>query len=144
MYDDKRQILLQTGTHAAIDLTAAAVQTFGWLAVENVRATRIGIKITTATVSSGSIVINFRRRPTFASSSGQSSLGTITVPTAIAANKVYYKDITPVNMTEFDQVVVEVTTAAAGGGAAGQGVAFLVVDYDAETPANDSNMVASA
>lgn len=144
MYDKIPSPRLQTGSHAAVDLTSAAVQSFAWSLQMNARVFRIQAKVTTATVSNVSIVLTFRRRPTFASASGQSTLGTITIPTAIAANKVYYKDITPVNCDVGDQIVVEVTTAAAGGGAAGQAVCDYIADYDPESVANFSNFVASA
>lgn len=144
MYDQIPSPRLQTGTHAEIDLTSAAVQSFAISLQANARVFRLQAKVTTATVSTGSIVLNFRRRPTFGSASGQSSLGTITIPTAIAVNAVYYKDITPVVCNVGDQIVVEVTTAAAGGGAAGKAVCDFLADYDPETAANSSGFVASA
>lgn len=143
-YEMISNVKLPVGAQAEIDLTSAAVQSFSHVLQEFARVRRIQAKVTTATVSSGSIVLTIRRRPTFGSSSGQSTLGTITIPTAIAVNAIYYKDITPVNCSRGDQVVVEVTTAAAGGGAAGKAVFDFLADYDPESALNDSNMVASA
>lgn len=144
MYDTKSPFLLQQGSHAAVDLTSAAVQSFSHVAYQNCRVTRLLCKVTTATVSNVSIVVTFRRRPVYGSSSTQSSLGTITIPTAIAVDKIYYKDITPVNCAIGDQLVVEVTTAAGGGGAAGAALCNVEADLDPEVPGNQTNMVASA
>lgn len=144
MYDQLPAPRLAVGAQAEIDLTSAAVQSFSMVLQSDARVWRLQAKVTVATVSTASIVLTFRRRPTFGSSSGQSTLGTLTIPTTIAVNKIYYKDITPVNCTLGDQIVVEVTTAAAGGGAAGKVVADYLADYDPETAANESNYVASA
>lgn len=143
-YDMIESPKLPVGAQAEIDLTSAAVQSFSTVLTMNGRVFRLQAKVTTATVSTGSIVLTIRRRPTFGSSSGQTTLGTLTIPTAIAVNKIYYKDITPVNCNSGDQVVVEVTTAAAGGGAAGKALFDFLMDYDPETAPNDSNFVASA
>ena len=142
-YENIQNPKLQVGSHVEIDLTSAAVQSFSWVLGMDARVFRIQAKVTTATVSNVSIVLNFRRRPTFGSATGQSSLGTLTIPTAIAVNKVYYKEITPVNCVAGDQIVVEVTTAAGGGGAAGKALCDLLIDTDPEVALNESGFVAS-
>lgn len=143
-YDKILSPRLPVGAQAEIDLTSAAVQSFSFLLSMNARVFRLQAKVTTATVSTGSIVITFRRRPTFGSATGQTTLGTISIPTAVVVNKIYYKDITPVNCVSGDDIVAEVTTAAAGGGAAGKALVDFLADYDPENAVADSNYVASA
>lgn len=127
-YEIKPPVVLQVGAGAATSLTSTGVAAYTFVAMNNIRVTRLVLKVTTATVSSGSIVVTYRRRPAYGSASGQSSLGTISVPTAIAADKVYYNNITPVVLNAGDQICFDVTTAAAGGSAAG--IALFAVEYD--------------
>lgn len=106
---------------------------------------RIGATVKTATVSSGNIIIDFDKRVLTGSDTGRvtSGVGRLTIPTAIAAGKVMYKDITPVDLNVGDQVIVTVTTAAAGGGAAGGGTYFFEFIDRHETMANQTDAVAS-
>lgn len=128
----------------AVDLTAAAVHGKTLLPQDKMLINRIQMHVTTATVSTGNIVVAFKKYLAPGVSAGAVTLGSITIPTAIAAGKVYYKDISSVGLEPGQEIVVEVTTAAAGGGAAGAAVFALVGEEDPEVPANMSNMVASA
>jgi hypothetical protein len=134
---------LAAGNPSAQSLTSAAVINSQPI-VKRCLIKRLSFIVSTATVSSGNIVITAYYRPTVGSSSSQVSLGTITIPTSIAAGKVYYKDITPYSAAPGGDVSFSVTTAAAGGGAAGAGFCAVEFEQDPEVAANESNMVASA
>lgn len=144
MYDAKQPCRYQVGAGATTSLTATGVDAKSLMFYEPSRVWRLLFYVTTATVSTVSIVVRFYYRPVAGSSSGQVTLGSITIPTAIAADKVYYYDVTPYNMPAMSQVAFEVITAAAGGGAAGAGYWDVVSDFDPETALNSSKMVASA
>lgn len=144
MYTEKLFGVMPLGTPAAVDLTSAAVHSFSHIFLSQVKLKRIALCVTTATVSSGNIVVTFRKRPTPGSSSGQSTVGTITIPTGIAAGKVYYKDVSPVVFAPGDQLIAEVTTAAAGGGAAGAAAHGFEGEDDPEYAGNQTDMVESA
>ena len=145
MYDSRLPSRYQFGAGATTSLTSAAVDTKTLLYQENAEVRRLMFYITTATVSSGSIVMRMLYRPVFGASTNQVVLGTLTIPTAVAADVVYYKDITPYNgLIGPGTIAFEVTTAAAGGGAAGAGVWDVVaVGLDPEAPLNLPKLVAS-
>ena len=105
---------------------------------------RVAIAISTATVSTGNIVVTVRNRPTVGSATGQSTLATLTIPTGVAAGKVYYKDVNQAIIVPGGSIAFEVTTAAAGGSAAGAGVCGFIAQEDPEYAPNLSSMVASA
>ena len=144
MYDKKKNCVLQQGSHAPVDLTAVAVQTFSHVLFANMRVTRLMARVTTAIVSTGAVELAYRRRPSYNSATGQSTLGTLSIPAGAAAGDVYYSDIDPVDCNLGDQVVVSVTAAAAGGGAAGQALCDFEADLDSEFASNQSNMIESA
>lgn len=122
--------------------SAAVVQSFTVL--EQCQVSQLYFAISTATVSTGDIVVAFKRRPTLGSSSGEVTIGSLTIPSGVAAGRVYYKYVDPVVCAAGEQIVIEVTTAAAGMGAAGNGQGFFSAQQDPETDANNSDMVESA
>jgi hypothetical protein len=103
----------------------------------------IAFQVTTATVSTGNIVVTVYDRTSPGVSSGQVTIGTLTIPTAVAAGTVYYKgleySVAPGHSVEFD-----VTTASAGGGAAGAGYCGFKSSVSSEDERNVSTFVASA
>ena len=111
---------------------------------ERVEVVRIAVAIATATVSTGSILITVVNRPTAKSATGQVTIGTITIPTGVAAGKVYYKDVNQASIAPGGSLCFIVTTAAAGGSKAGAGIPGFVAQEDPEYKLNESNMVASA
>lgn len=122
--------------------SAAVVQSF--TVQEQCQVDQLFFAVSTAIVSTASVVVTFKRRPTLNSTSGEVSIGALTIPAGTAAGKVYYKVVSPVVCAAGEQIVIEVTTAAAGGGAAGNGQGFFHAEQDPETNANNSDMVASA
>jgi hypothetical protein len=92
--------------------------------------------------TSAAPTVVFRKRPTPLSSSGDSAVATLTVPDATAVGKVVYKDFSPVAFAVGD--AINITWTVGTGTPTGIGRWFLEADDDPETPANNSDMVASA
>lgn len=111
---------------------------------ERMAIQRVAVAISTSVVSTGGVVVTVRNRPTLASASGQSTITTLTIPAGTAAGKVVYKDINEALIAPGGSLVFEVTTAAAGGGAAGAGVCGFVAAEDPEYKLNEAAMIASA
>lgn len=124
-------------------LTAAAVIQRS-LVMEACEVGRIMFAISTATVSTGNIVIAFKQRTAFGVTAGEVTLGSLNIPGGVALGKVYYKDLDSVKLLPGQELVVEVTTAAAGGGAAGAGFAGIKLGHAPEAPVNVAAMVLSA
>lgn len=130
---------------AAESLTSAAVIS-SHVCMLPMEVKQIKFAVSTATVSSGDIVITAKKYVTIGSATGAVTLGTLTIPTGVAAGKVYYKPLDP-NDASFlpgEVLVFEVTTAAAGGGAAGAGSSLFEADYAPSDVRNDSDAVLSA
>lgn len=104
----------------------------------------IGFLVSTATVSSGNIVVAVKKRPTVGSATGEVLIANITIPSGVAAGKRYGKMISPVQFQLGDVISFEVTTASAGGGAAGAGYAMVGVNFSPESLANNASFVKSA
>lgn len=125
-------------------LTGTGVHTSSILVLRPVTIRRVYAAITTATVSSADIVVAVKKRGTFGSTSGETTIATLNIPTAKAAGVVMYKSFDAVNCAAGDQIVFEVTTAAAGGGAAGNCIYGAEMNDDPEVPANSSDLTASS
>lgn len=135
MYDAKPAANVIIGAGTAKDCSSTGVFAYTWNLTEPGTIKQLIVKTTTAMVSSAATVITFRRRPTYGSSSGQSSLGTVSVAATAAANAVFVNNITPVNLNVGDQIVADCTTAATTSGSV---IANIVADYSAETSLNES------
>lgn len=122
----------------ADDLSAAAVHTTFVPVMAQMKVRRLEVLVSVVTV--GACTVAFKRRPTFGSTSGEVTMGSVVVPGATAAGKVVYKDITPVVCFPGDQIVYEITSAATSG-SAHYGVSG---ELDPEQAANQSDMIASA
>lgn len=141
MYKDKQGSF--RAKPSAGSLTSNA-NIFNFLADQSLIVRRIAFEVNTATVSTGGIVITVYKRPTPGSATGQSVLGTLTIPTAVVDGTVYYKDIQGVLFSPGQELAFDVTTAAAGGGAAGDGYAILEqVEESPEEAFNISSHVLS-
>lgn len=135
--------IIQGPMGSAQSLTSAAVVA-RFAPTERVQLQRIQFSVSTATVSSASIVITVKKYITPNSASGAVTLGTLTIPTGVAAGKVYYKDIDPQAIKVGEEIVFEVTTQAAGGGAAGAGFSLPVCIEFPESELENTDMVESA
>lgn len=143
MYDKKQVgFYADTGT-AGFSLASAAVVGPKHNATRHCAVKRVGVKVVAAIVSSGAIVINVRKRPIPHSSSGQSSLGTITIPAAAAVGDSYYLELDEDQATfrPGEQLALEVTTAAAGMGAAGNGQAWIDAEDNPKALIDDTSFI---
>jgi len=84
----------------------------------------------------------FKKRPTPFSSSGQSTLATLTVPDATGIGKCVYKEISPVSMNVGDTIQISWTVGV--GTPTGMGYYSIICEDEAEVPGNNSDMIASA
>lgn len=142
MYTNKKEGIFDSTT-AVVLTSAAVIKKFAPFRKMLVR--KVGFGISVATVSTGSIVIAVKKYIVLGSSAGESTLDTITIPAGTAAGGVYYAVLpTPTSLNAGDELVFEVTTAAAGGGAAGSGFCFFEAEDEPEVVGNNSKLVLSA
>lgn len=142
MYANKLPALLPSTKAAAVQVLTSNANISNFIALAKVQVKRVSFVVTVATVSTGGIVLTFYKRPVAGGgvTTSQVSLGTITIPTAVAAGSVYYLDISGATLQPGEALECDVTTAAAGGGAAGSGY-FLPqeVEEAPDTGANYTN-----
>lgn len=126
-------------------LTAAAAVYGGYLVTKQCKITRIAFYVTvTVAANTQTPVVEFNRRPTYNSASGEVLMGTLTIPTGTAAGKVVYKDINPINLYPGDEFSFEhITQATDSGSAAGAGFYGFDLEEDPEYAGNQTNMVKS-
>lgn len=147
MYDrDFGQNMVPAGTAVlgSEDLAAAPAVHGEFLISKGIRVTQIKFHVTTAVVATTTApVVAVKKRPTPGSSSGEVTIGLLTIPNGTAVSKIVYKNVTPVELAPGDSLAFEHTVQAAGTPA---GAGYYSVDYDIdpEVPANLSDMVASA
>jgi hypothetical protein len=142
MYVAKKDGIVDSTT-AVVLTSAAVIKKFTSLRQMQVRRAAFGISV--ATVSNANIVITIKKYVTLGSASNEVTLDTIVIPGGTAAGKVYYVDFPAVaTLAVGDELVFEVTTAAAGGGAAGSGFCMFDADDLPEVAGNNSDMVLSA
>lgn len=142
MYTFKFQSLAPS-TLSAQSLTSAA-DVLTYHVASQCQLVRAMAKVTTAVVSSGAVVVQVVRRPVNGSATGESVLATITIPAGTAQGKVVYKDVAAGTGVEAgNELIFRVSTAAAGGGAAGAMLGLVEAIEDPEVPLNQTNMLAS-
>lgn len=135
-----------TAVLAADTISAAAAVHGEYLIGKRVKIKRLMFIVTTAVAADTTApVVEFNRRPTPGSSSGEVQLGQLTIPDGTAAGKILYKDIDPVSLEAGDALALEhVTQAVDGSAAAGAGYYMFEADLDPEYVVNESDMVKSA
>jgi hypothetical protein len=115
-----------------------------WSVFSSVGVIRIMAKVSTSVVSTDPVQLQFVRRPTPGSATGELVLGTLFIPGGSLAGKTFYKDLSGDNEVQAGQeVIARVFLAADGGGAAGAVIAEFISVEDPEVPLNESNLVAS-
>lgn len=129
-----------TAVFTAEDLSAANAVYGGYLVMKQCRIKRFVFYVTTALNTVAAAVVVVKRRPTYNSSSGEITLGTINLPNGTAAGSVVYKDISPVTLYPGDELSFEQTGQAA---TAGGGFYGVELEDDPEVASNQSKMVAS-
>lgn len=135
-----------TGVLGVETLSAAAAVHGGYLVMKRCKIKRLFFAVSTAVAAdSAAPVVEFNRRPTLDSATGEVQLGQLTIPDGATAGKVYYKDIDPVTLEVGDELSLEhVTQAADGSSAAGAGYYGFELEEDQEHIANESDAVESA
>lgn len=129
---------------AAASLTSVADIAPAFVCDRPALVNQIGIKVTTSITSSGAIVVSVYQRTAFGSATNQVLIGTITIPSTAVAGQIYVNNIndkTSPNLAVGDQITFSVTTAAAGGGAAGAGVPLCRIDDSEASDKDNSNIV---
>lgn len=111
---------------------------------EQVVVTRLMVLVSTAIVSTGSVVVTVYQRPTYGSTVGQVTVGTLTIPAGTAAGTIVYKDVESVKVPQGSQLAFNCSTAAAGGGAAGACFSMFKAFMASEDPRNIATMLKSA
>lgn len=134
-----------SGVLREIDIGAASGDHGELICVRSCVVRRLGF-ILSGEAASGTTTaptVIFTKRPTPLSASGESVIGTLTIPSGTAIGKVVYKDLSsPVTLAVGDSVEVSWTVGV--GTPTGQGLYFMVCDEDPEQPGNNSDMIASA
>ena len=92
--------------------------------------------------SSVAPTVVFKKRGTPFSSSGQSTLATLTIPDQTAIGKTVYKAIDPVAMAVGDSIQISWTIGT--GTPTGMGYYSIICQDREEVPGNNSDMIASA
>lgn len=128
----------------AMDIGAASAVHGEFLCVKPCRIRQFQFTLTeeVAGGTSAAPTVVFKKRPTPLSSSGQTTLCTLTIPDATAIGKTVYKLITPANMAVGDSI--EVSWTVGTGTPTGIGLQSFICEDDPEVEANNSDMIASA
>jgi hypothetical protein len=128
-----------------IDIGASSADHGEFLCVRQCKVEQIQITLTGEAASGTSVAptVVVTKRPTPKSASGASAVGTITVPSGTAIGKTVYKRLsTPIGFTVGDSMHIAWTVGT--GTPTGMGCFSAICSEDPETPANNSDMVASA
>ncbi len=114
-YDMERLAVEKVVAADIDDLGSTGVHTTSWMVTQACSVRRVLALVTT--VLDGAAVVEFKRRPTFGSASGEVLVASLTVPTLTAAGKTVYKDFKSVNLLPGEELIAEVTSAATSGNA---------------------------
>ncbi len=128
-----------------VDIGAASGDHGELLCFRQCYLTRCSFMLTSEAASGTSVAptVIFTKRPTPLSASSESVVCTLTVPTGTAIGKVVYKDLaTPIQFVPGDSL--EISWTVGTGTPTGIGMWHIEVNDDPETPANQSDMIASA
>lgn len=127
-------------------VSATAAGHGGYLCVQPCRVRRLIFVITEAIAADDTApVVEFNKRPTPGSATGEELVGQLTLPDTTAIGKVVYKDIDPVDFETGDELALEhVTQAVDGSSAAGKGFYAFEIESRNEYEANLSELVLSA
>lgn len=149
MYIDQvSQYFVPNGTGVlAVEDTSQANAVHGeMLCVKKCAVSKLKFITTVAVLASTTEpVVEFNRRPTPGSSSGEVKIGDITIPNGTAIGKVMYKKVEPVVMYPGDALAFEQTTQATHHStAAGSGFYAVEILDVPEEDANSTDMIESA
>lgn len=126
---------------------AAAVGNYAGYAVSGpVALNRVTFLVTTA-VTSGSVAgqVAFKRFPTYGSTTGSVSIGSLIIPNAASVGQVYYKDLGYVKLNAGEELMIQKGVQAVdAGSAAGAGWVNFTFEPAPDAVGNQTNMIASA
>lgn len=127
-----------------MDIGASSADHGELLCVKSCRVVQLRFTLTSEVAGGTSVAPRaiFTKRPTPFSATGEAVVGTVIVPDATAVGKTVYLNVTPVNFAVGD--TMELSHVIGTGTPTGQGVYSFVCVEDPETPANNSDMIASA
>lgn len=127
----------------AIDATAAVHG--GYVVAKRCKIKRLMFVLQTLVVSSVTdAVVEFNRRPTINSGSGEVLLGQLTIPTGTSIGTTIFLDIDPVTLEVGDELSLELAVQGVDASAvAGDGFYMFELEEDAENAKNEDNMVLS-
>jgi len=116
------------------------------ICVKNCKVSRVGfVIVTTVLADAVAAQVEFNRRPTIASATGEVLMGTVIIPDEAAVGAVYYTDIDPVSFAPGEELSFEHTVAADDSGSqAGTGYYVFEFQDDPEYVSNSTNMIESA
>lgn len=134
-----------TAPYCAVDIGASSGTQGEWVCTRPcvVHQLLFAVSLEAVVGTSTAPTVSFKKRPTPGSSSGQTTVGVLTIPDGTAVGKTVYKNVTPVAFSVGQSMQVS-WTVGTGGTVAGQGNADLLADFSPEQPGNNSNMIASA
>ena len=132
-----------TGVLGVESLASAAVHG-EYVCVEQCALKRLAFALSVSVVSTGACVVAFKKRTAIGVTANEVTLGTLTIPATATAGKVVVKEINEAVLAPGEVLALEVTTAAAGGGAAGSGYYGYVLEEDPEYVLNQANVIVSA
>lgn len=133
----------------AVNLAAAAAQWAGFAVTSPMQVIRVKFFVTTqVTAGTTAPVIEIKRRPTYASSSGAVSIATMTIPNGATVGSVYYREVPYGSGTSNkylnygEELSFELKTQAADGGTAA-GAGWIDVDFEIaiDQVANQTNAI---
>lgn len=133
-----------SGVMTAMDIGASSGNHGELLCVRACRVKRLQFTLTeeAAGGTSAAPIVTFKKRPTPLSSTGESTIGTLTIPDGTAIGKTVYKDIDPVALAVGETVHLSWTIGS--GTPTGIGIASFICEDAPEEPANNSDMIESA
>ena len=113
--EEIREGAVRPGSSAVLDAdSTGATGVHGeYLVMKRLKVKRLMALV--STVISGAAEVEFKRRPTPGSATGEVSLGTLSIPDTTAVGQMLYKDIDPVLLNAGEAISFEVSSAGTSG-----------------------------
>ena len=130
------------GVMHSIDIGATGADHGELLCVRPCSVVQCGFSLTeeAASGTSAAPTVLFKKRPTYASATGESTVSTVTVASGAAVGSTTYENCTPVKFAVGD--TMEVSHTVGTGTPTGIGVYYFICVDDEEVPANNTEMAA--
>lgn len=131
----------------AVNLAGVAASYAGYAILQPVSLKRLMFFVTVqATTGTTNAIVNWQSYPTYASSSGAITLGTITIPNGATVGKIYYKDISDsTRLAAGSELALALQVAGTDGGTAqGSGWMGFIWEPAPDADANNTLLVKSS